>query len=90
MLQEQVTPTVQGPSQAVQGFGPGCCCAFAPWFNLEPFYAYDGYTAPPKEGKNLSGGIWKSFSPFLFWKAFAALSAVWVCGNGVFLLGACS
>lgn len=61
MLQEQFTPTVQGPSQAVLSFGPGCCCAFAPWFNLEPFYAYDGYTAlvtwqPPKKKERVFQG----------------------------------
>lgn len=61
---------MQGPSQAVQSFGPGCCCAFAPWFNLEPFYAYDGYTAPPKRRKESFRGHLEKFQPLLVLEGF--------------------
>lgn len=75
VLQEQFTPTVQGPSQAVLSFGPGCCCAFAPWFNLEPFYACDGYTAlvtwqPPKRRKESFRGHLGEFQPLPLLEGF--------------------
>lgn len=55
MLQEQVTPTVQGPSQAVQGFGPGCCCAFAhgsTWSHFMPMMV----TLPPQKKERIFQG----------------------------------